>query len=71
MTSSMSGGVLADDDVSEGEEGKREKSESKFRNSVQSGLKVGRVGGNKSSCGISNQAEKASIEAEMPKGGSS
>jgi len=67
----MSDGVLADDGASEGEEGKRERSDSKFRNSVQSELKVGSVGGNRSSCGISNQAEKSSIEADMPTGGSS
>ena len=32
MASSTSGGVLSNDDVSEGEDGKRERSGSKFRN---------------------------------------
>ena len=61
VASSMSGGVLADDDTSEGEDGKRERSGSKFRNSVQSGPKVGSFGCDRSSCGISNKAEKSSM----------
>lgn len=55
----MSEGVLVDDDKSEGEDGKGEKSGSKFRNSVQSEVKVGSADCNKSSCGISNKAEKS------------
>jgi len=49
MASSTSGGVLANDDANDGEYGKREKSGSQFRNSVQSESKVGRPGCNKSS----------------------
>lgn len=70
MASSTSGGVFADDDEREGEKGKKENSGSKFRNSVQSQSKMGGVGGNRSSCGISNKG-KSSIVVGMPKGGSS
>lgn len=65
MASSTSGGVLAnDDDASDGEEGKRERSGSKFRNSVQSQLKVGSADCNISSCGMSNKAENPSRDSE-------
>ena len=60
MASSTSGGVLADDDVSEGENEKRERSGSKFKNWVQSELELGRAGCNRSSCGISNEVEMTS-----------
>ena len=60
MASSTSGGVLSNDDVSEGEGGKRERSDSKFRNWVQSELKLGRAGCDRSSRGISNKAEMSS-----------
>ena len=46
MASSISGGVLASDDVGEGEYGKSEISGSKFRNSVQSQSKIGSPGCN-------------------------
>ena len=49
MTSSTSGGVLANDDADEGEYGKSEKSGSKFRNSVQSVSNVGSPGCDRSS----------------------
>ena len=62
MASSTSGGVLANDDVSEGEDGKRERSSSKFRNWVQSELKLGRGCCNRSSCGISNKGEMSSTD---------
>jgi len=65
MASSISGGVLADDDASEGEGGKRERSGSKFRNSVQSEPKVGSVDRSRSSCGISNKAGKSSTRAVL------
>jgi len=58
----MSGGVLANDEVSEGEDGKRERSGSKFRNWVQSALELGRACCNRSSCGISNKAEISSTD---------
>ena len=44
MASSTSGGVLANDDASEGEYGKSERSGSRFRNSVQSESKAGSPG---------------------------
>ena len=62
MASSMSGGVLSSDDASEGDDGKRETSGSKFRNWVQSELKLGRVCCSRSSCGISNRAEISSAD---------
>lgn len=49
MASSMSGGVLAKDDESEGEYGKSGKLGSKFRKSVQSESKVGSPGCGRSS----------------------
>jgi len=69
MASSTSGGVLADDDMSEGKDWEREKSGSKFRNSVQSELNEGSAGCNESSCGISNRALSASIDTAMSAGG--
>lgn len=60
VASSMSEGVSASDGVSSGEGGKREGLGSKFRNSFQSELKVGRTGCSRVSCGISKRAEKSS-----------
>ena len=71
IVSSMSGGVVANEDTSEGEEGNSENSGSKFRNSVQSELNVGSVGGNRSSCGISNKEGKSSVGVETLGRGSS
>ena len=59
MTSSTSGGVLANDDAGE-EYGESDRSGSKFKNSIQSRSKVGSPGCSRSSWGISNKAEKAS-----------
>ena len=61
MTSSTSGGVLVDDGASEGEGGKKERSFSKFRNSVQLASKVGGVVCNSSSPGISNRVDRLSV----------
>jgi len=49
MASLTSGGVLSGDDAGGGEDGKKEGSGSKFRNSVQSQSKVGSPGCNRSS----------------------
>ena len=59
MASPKSGGVLVNDGTTEGEHRKAGRSGSKFRNSVQSGLKVESAGCSISSCGISNKAEKS------------
>ena len=69
MASSMSNGVLADDDVSDGGGKKREKSGSKFRNSVQSEPEVGGGGCNRSNWGTSNKAEKLSTREVLSEGG--
>ena len=61
----MSGGVLVDDGERVGDGWKKENSGSKFRNSVQSRSKVGGVGGNGLSCGISNK-EKSFIASGTP-----
>ena len=58
MASSAKGGVLADDDKSEGEGGKRERSGSRFRNSLQSESKLGSSDCSRSSCGISSEPGK-------------
>jgi len=69
MASSTSGGVLANEDNSEGEDGKRERSGSKFKNWVQSELKLGSSDCNRSSFGISNKAEMSSAYAVRPLNG--
>jgi len=71
VASSTSGGVSVDDDASEGEDGKRERSGSRFRNSVQSESKVRSVGCNRSICGISNKAEKSSTRQVLLEKGAS
>ena len=62
MASSTRGGVLANDETREGEGGKMGRSDSKFRNSVQSELKVGSPNPDctRSSCGGSNRVDKSS-----------
>ena len=64
MASSKSGGVLAND----GE--KMERSGSKFRNSLQSEVRICGVGCSRSSCGISNRTEKSSVCPERSGRGS-
>ena len=67
----MSDGVLADDDMSEGGDEKRDNSGPKFKNSVQSEPEVGSGGCNRSSRGISNRAEKSSTKEVLSEGGAS
>lgn len=64
LASSTSGGVLADDEMRDGEDGGRQGSNSKFKSLVQSESKVEGVGCDRSSWGFPNNAERSSTGTE-------